>query len=413
SQGAGPESVYWLYGIPGVGKTSVAHSICARLHEKKRLGGSFFCRRDDPNLSNAKYVLPTLICKVAGVWRPYKRLIAEKLRSDEHLNRNTAGHALFSQLVASLQDHPSHTLVLVIDALDECGEIQGRNSILSSLFTAAAQVNWLKIIITSRQEQDIESYFKLPDCTGRFLLKDLKIDDKTQDDIRLFVENKCSVIASSHYLEPDWPGEDRKDSIVSRSGGLFIFVNTLWLILEEDIHPDERLAQVLSGASHDALTSLYDLYSGAIESRIGKNKSIFRAIVGTIIVVGQYRPLCDESVARLTGVDPPVVRTLVGKLSSLLYRDTMMNGGIRVRHLSILDFLTGFPDNSDLRIDIGQANHFVGMACIRVMIEGLKFNMCELESSLETNEKIEDLKDKVDQKIPDALQYSCIHWSNH
>ncbi|PVF90960.1 hypothetical protein CPB86DRAFT_478196 [Serendipita vermifera] len=113
SQGAGPESVYWLYGIPGVGKTSVAHSICARLHEKKRLGGSFFCRRDDPNLSNAKYVLPTLICKLAGVWRPYKRLITEKLRNDEHLNRNTAGPALFSQLIASLQDHPSHTLVLV------------------------------------------------------------------------------------------------------------------------------------------------------------------------------------------------------------------------------------------------------------------------------------------------------------
>ncbi|PVF91794.1 WD40 repeat-like protein [Serendipita vermifera] len=262
-------------------------------------------------------------------------------------------------------------------------------------------------------EQDIESFFGRFDCVGRFLSKDLKTDDRTQGDIKLFVQNKFSTIASSRHLEPDWPGDARKNIIVSRSGGLFIFVDTLWRLLKDGLDPDERLTQTLSKTSSNALTSLYDLYSTAINSRVGQDKKTFQAAMGVIMAVGPYRPLCDESIAQIAGLKPHVVKNMVDELSSLMYRDKMVNGGIRVRHLSILDFLTESKGHPDLSIDIKQANHFVGMACIRVMIDGLKFNICELESSLEPNEKIDDLKNKVDQKIPDVLQYSCIHWSNH
>src|SRR4051812_10526312 len=41
------DNIFWLYGMPGQGKTAVANSLCDRLHQMKRLGGSFFCRRDD------------------------------------------------------------------------------------------------------------------------------------------------------------------------------------------------------------------------------------------------------------------------------------------------------------------------------------------------------------------------------
>src|SRR6267154_1747497 len=47
-------SVYWVYGSPGIGKTSLAHSICATLHDRNHLAGAFFCRRDDPDLSEPR-----------------------------------------------------------------------------------------------------------------------------------------------------------------------------------------------------------------------------------------------------------------------------------------------------------------------------------------------------------------------
>src|SRR5258708_4496004 len=78
-------NTFWIYGLPGIGKTSVAHSICAMLHERENLAGAFFCRRDDPNLSEARNILPTLIRKLASVFPPFRKIVAERLRRDPNL----------------------------------------------------------------------------------------------------------------------------------------------------------------------------------------------------------------------------------------------------------------------------------------------------------------------------------------
>src|SRR5258706_1773092 len=64
-------NVYWFYGSPGIGKTSLAHSICASLHKRNHLAGAFFCRRDDPNLSEPINILPTFIHKLAILFPPF------------------------------------------------------------------------------------------------------------------------------------------------------------------------------------------------------------------------------------------------------------------------------------------------------------------------------------------------------
>jgi hypothetical protein len=412
-EGSKAANVYWLYGIPGIGKTAVSHSICARLHEKRRLGGSFFCRRDDQNLGDPKCLLPTLAFKIAESWGPFRRVVAEKLRKDPHLNRNTAGYEFLPQLLEVLQNHPSESYVLVIDALDECGDSQTRGSILAGLFHAVSQVQWLRIIITSRQEQDITTSFERNIGAGHYLPNDLAADGKAQQDIKIFAKARLASVASKRYLPSDWPGSETMDKIIAKSGGLFIFVETLWRLLKDDIDPDKRLGQALSDTSGDALASLYSLYASAIEVHIGQNKEAFRVAMGTIIAAGMYRPLRDESVAQLAGLGLHVIKALVDELSSLLYRDATENDGIRVRHLSIIDFLTGSSCPSGYGVDLVQANIAIGTACIKTMISGLKFNICDLESSLRSNEDVPDLKIRVNQKIADSLQYSCMFWSKH
>src|SRR5258706_11959766 len=41
----------WFYGSPGIGKTWLAHSICASLPERNHLAEAFFCRCTTPNLT--------------------------------------------------------------------------------------------------------------------------------------------------------------------------------------------------------------------------------------------------------------------------------------------------------------------------------------------------------------------------
>ena len=52
-------NTYWIYGLPGIGKTALAHSICASLHEGNHLAGAFFCQRDDGKLNDPGNILPT------------------------------------------------------------------------------------------------------------------------------------------------------------------------------------------------------------------------------------------------------------------------------------------------------------------------------------------------------------------
>ncbi|CAG8606725.1 16257_t:CDS:10, partial [Acaulospora colombiana] len=407
------EAVYWLYGIPGIGKTSMANSICSKLHAKKRLGGVFFCRRDDLYLSDPKCILPTLMFKLAGMWGPYRKLLAEELRTDPHLNRDSAGYGLFSKLLGRLMDHPTDPLVFVIDALDECGNSQTRKAILTSLFDACSRAKWLKIIITSRQEKDIEVSFQRLDQIGPYIAQDLAADNEASDGIRKFVTKKLKNVADRHYLGTDWPGPEMVEKIVARSGGLFIFVDTLWRLLKDDFHPDRCLAHALTESYGNVLAGLYRLYSTTIASRIGQNQGEFRLIMGTIIAVGYHRPLCDKSVADLIGVDIRMVKMLVDKLNVLLYRDTEADGGIRVRHLSVIEFLTGSDCPLEMGIDVKKIHRLVGLSCLNIMNRQLRFNICDLESSYISNKYITDLKDRIDKNLSDVLQYSCVYWSNH
>ena len=153
---------YWLYGSPGIGKSSLAHSICEKLHHQKHLAGGFFCRRDDPNLNKPKNVLPTLINTLADILPSFRGIVADRLRNDPNLTSNSMNHSLFLDFICKLPRHPDHTLVFVIDALDECGDQQSRPGILNALTDAASKAPWLKVIITSRPEIDIERFFDAP-----------------------------------------------------------------------------------------------------------------------------------------------------------------------------------------------------------------------------------------------------------
>ena len=103
-------NTYWLYGSPGIGKTSLAHSICASIHDRGQLAGAFFCRRDDPNLSKPRNILPTLINKLAGIFPPFRTVVANRLRNDPNLNPGSMKGSIFLDFIRDLPRQPSHAL---------------------------------------------------------------------------------------------------------------------------------------------------------------------------------------------------------------------------------------------------------------------------------------------------------------
>jgi len=403
-------NTYWLYGSPGIGKTSLAHSICAALHDQKQLAGAFFCRRDDPNLSKHQNVLPTLINKLAGTFPPFRTIVANHLRGDPNLSPESMKGALFLDFIRNLPRQPQHALVFVIDALDECGDDRSRPALLRILTGAAAHAPWLKIIITSRPEADIQRFFHTLSRSS-YSSHDLATDREASGDLRTFAQREFELVAEEWCLSTPWPEESLFDRVISQANGLFIFIKTVILALKHCKDPDETLKTTLQNSDGTGLESLYGLYSSILKARIVDKDDGFQQMIGVLLTTAPYRSLGDETIAELAGVKPNLVKKWVNDLSSLLYRDEAADGGIRVRHLSISDFFES--DRCDFQVIPRETHEKLGITCLKSMIKQLRFNICGLDDSRLANAVVKDLPSRIKENISEALQYSSLYWSNH
>ena len=403
-------NVYWFYGSPGIGKTSLAHSICARLHERNHLAGAFFCRRDDPNLSEPINILPTFIHNLGILFPPFRTIVAKRFRDDPSLTPESMEDSLFLDFIRSLLCHPEHALVFVIDALDECGDARTRPGLLKVLTDATAQAPWLKVIITSRTEVDIQEFFDTL-TQSSYLRYDLATDQDASADLRVFARNQFDLVVKLWHLDIPWPEEPDFNRATSRANGLFIYIKTLALALERCDDPQESLKAALQDTAGIGLESLYGLYSSILKAQIKHKSTEFQRMIGVLLATAPYRALCDETIAELAGVKPYLVKRWVDALSSLLYRDEAANRGIRVRHLSVYDFF--LSDHCDSQVNVQDVDVQLGITCLKVMTTQLRFNICKLDDSRLANEDLRDLPSRVEQNVSDPLQYSCLHWLNH
>jgi len=395
-----PNTPYWIYGLPGIGKTSLAHSICGKLDERKQFAGAFFCRRDDTNLSKPRNILPTLIYQLAKTSPRFRTIVTEYLHTHQHLTPQSMQDTLFLEFIRSIPfDSNPDTLVIVIDALDECGNTQSRADILKVLIDAAALASWLKIIITSRPEVDIIR------SLGTATKYDLGTDQEATADLRTFARHQLNSLALACCLPKPWPEESLFNRVILRANGLFIFIKTLVLALEKCEDAGESLNEILQDSASAASESLYKLYSSILKAH-----SNFAGF-WRMIVVFTTAPLREGPIAELAGVKQNLVEKWVNELSSLVYRDESANGAIRVRHLSISEFFAS--DRCDYQVDLRAAHVKQGIACLQTMVKQLRFNICKLEDSRLANADIKDLPSRIEQNISDPLQYSSLYWSTH
>jgi len=403
-------NTHWIHGSPGIGKTSLPHSICEKLHDQHHLAGAFFCRRDDPKLNEPRNILPTLIYKLTEIFPPFRNVVAERLRSDSNLTPESMKDSLLLDFIRELPRQPKLALVFVIDALDECGNDQSRQDLLKVLTDAASHALWLKIVITSRPEVDIHRFFRGL-TRSSYSSYDLAADSEASADLRTVAQSEFSLVAERWCLPTTWPEPALFDGVISKANGLFIFIKTVVLALEQCGDPTESLKAALQDSAGTGLTSLYGLYSSIIKARIVHSNAEFRRMIGVLLTTAPYRPLHDETIAGLARVRPNLVKKWVNDLNSVLHRDEGADGGIRVRHMSISDFF--FSDHCAYQVNLLEANEQLCIACLDTMIGQLRFNICRLEDSRLANADVADLPSRIKENISGTLQYSCLYWSNH
>jgi len=57
--------VFWLNGLAGTGKSTIAQTVSERVFADGQLGASFFCSRDFEDRSDLRFIFPTLAFQLA------------------------------------------------------------------------------------------------------------------------------------------------------------------------------------------------------------------------------------------------------------------------------------------------------------------------------------------------------------
>ncbi|QRW11282.1 hypothetical protein RhiLY_10281 [Ceratobasidium sp. AG-Ba] len=404
----------WMHGLAGLGKSSIATSVCDSLHAQGLLASSFFCKRDSPELRDPHRVLTTTVYELARRWHSFGETVSKVIGNNPGFFSNHL-QPLYELLIANTckaittADRPLGRMAVVVDALDECGDAITRRQLLMCLRDMSQLVPFLRIIVTSRTDEDIKSYFLQGDTDWYTEFNLMQYDARL--DIQIFVEQSLGPLTSI----PEWPN-DAVDRVTNRANGLFIWAKTACAYILSGLDKVKSLEQLTSGKRLPGIDELYEAILTAYDT-VTDAESLEELLnyLGVIVVTSMRRAMSVSTLSALIGkhASRVVIQGVVDRLSSVLYIDETLGGAIRVSHPSFMDYITDHGRSKKLCIDVGKNNTTLARCCIETMKNELKFNICGLETSHRWNQDVPDLGERVQRAISPQLSYACEFWSSH
>lgn len=285
----------WIYGPAGFGKTI----LCARLvqHVKQMLK------------------LPTAYCfssshaqtsdELDGVMRSW---IAQLTQNDESIldlvqllrHKQKTRRASKADLWGLLKEisSRSHSLVFVLDGLDEFKMTDhSRELFLRDLKRACASTR-VRILITSRNELDIETQLTALDTNPpEYTTMECRISiENIKDDVDLFAQ---AVVAEKLPNKDEDFRQELAGAIASRCEGMF-----LWIKLQQDRLRSGKSKRELRSIVQAMPQGLFDTYRRSWESIQGlANEDRERAISILRWLAFAYRPLTVQELTEALVLD--------------------------------------------------------------------------------------------------------------
>ena len=419
--------VFWLNGLAGTGKSTIAQTFAEITFADGMLGASFFCSRDYDDRSNLRTIFPTLAFQLARRYPGFREQLLPVLMANPDIGRETLCSQMEKLIVHPFEETQIPTLI-IIDALDECRDEEPASALLSVLSRYLDNITFVKFFITGRPEPRIRSGFRLESLRPHTeVLRLHEVERSSVDsDIRLFFKTQLTAIPKNRSdcdLLEEWPSLADLDTLCAKATGLFIYASTVVrFVASKDHQPSERLADIVAlpqSTVEEGRSGLDQLYTEVLQQAFlgirtddGKFYSNFKSVVGAVILV--FNPLPVTAFSHLLGGSN--ISTALRSLHSLLIIPTskLDPTPIHVLHKSFPDFLTD-PHrctNNKFFIDPSIHHREITLSCLRLMKERLKRNICQLNDFTPLSE-VEDLPAQKTVCIGDVLEYACCFWASH
>ena len=410
--------IYWLTGLAGLGKTTIAYTICKLLEDASLPFVSFFCSLQLDS-KNPKLLVTTLCRDLAELYNSY----AAKLLSILEKNTKAADSDLRMQMDELLakpwQDSIAHrserdmpSPIIVVDALDENERgIEFLEELLRVI--RAGQLMGMKFLVTSRPDPKIVKICKSfpPNAV-------CKLHEVDTANVRSDIEK---------YLRealPELKDEPELTLLSERAGGFFIYATTaVRFISPLHLNPavSEMRSQLQAMLNPDPLTShtdeksLVDELYERILGRAFRNER-FRATRLRIL----HTIICAESgidisvLATLTDTNPEIVERVVESLHAVLFISPK-DDCVYWYHASFPDFMLSQTQGRitmDVFCDATDHHGYLSRQCFFIM-QSLHFNMCNLPSSFLFDDEVPGLNDSINRTFSPSLRYASRNWARH
>ena len=417
--------VYWLNGLAGTGKSTIAQTIAERVFADGQLGASFFCSRDFEDRSNLQFVFPTLAVQLARRYPELRSIFVSRVQSDPEIVSESLYNQMKKLIVEPLKESGVST-VIVIDALDECKDEEPASAILSVLGRFLSEIPKVKFLVTGRPEPRIREGFRLPlleDATGVFILHDVE-PRLINNDIRLFFKHSFLEIANRRGDLDGWPTDEDVEHLLERAAGLFVYaVATVKFIDHKNNDPRGQLGRLLQSPKSTAhegrtrfnpSTTLDSLYMSILQAAFGdddpEDDRKVRSVLGAVVLAAN--PLSPSTIAALLDSRIADVFLRLSSVHSLLILQDV-DHTVRPFHKSFPDFITDSARCTNRRFHVTPDHHLELLTgCLELMNRTLKKNMCKLPDTV-SNSEVDDLQERTERSINNALRYACRSWHKH
>ena len=410
--------IFWLHGQAGKGKSAIAHTIAVHAQNVGMLGSCFCFSRVRQHEELHLKLFPTIAHDLAGRNLRLRLLLGGvNYSSKKRPGIVEEWQRLILEPFSRLEGSFTRNIVIVIDALDESGTERTRAAILHVFAIHGTKLPTnMRILLTSRPLFDITE--TLSSNQHSILSRSLDGIDtaSTIRDIHLYVSTRLKSLGDT-FSDQDF------QSLASKSHGVFEWARLAcdFVSLRNGRLPKKAFDEIMSHTPGSGRPLLDEMYTTFLKDLIrGPDSETRRVAFCSVMrqILWLKEPLPISALNLLRDEFPqrddryPVSFVLVF-MAPLLAGVTNESTPVRPLHPSFYDFLLDKRRSREFFIEPHDVHRDLAVASLSIMQAGLRFNICELETSYLCNSEVVGLDKKIEENIQPHLLYSCRFWATH
>ncbi|KAH8659280.1 vegetative incompatibility protein HET-E-1 [Tricladium varicosporioides] len=422
--------IFWLNGLAGTGKSTIARTVARRYFEEERLGASFFFVRGGGDISHAGKFFTSIAVQLANNIPSLRQYIYDAINKHKDIAsqslRDQWCQLILRPLLRLGSGSTPCSYLLIVDALDECDKEEHIRTILQLLAEARVlETIRLRVFLTSRPEIPIRhGFYQIPDAEHQdFILHNIS-QSIVNHDISIFLQHNLNFIASERSLGAGWPGEQIIKRLVHNASGLFIWAATACRFIYEGKRFATKRLDIILESSNSTISApekhLNKIYLTVLRQSISPDYTdeekealcyMIKSLLGSVVTL--FSPLSTQSLAKLVNTSQEEVDQTLDDLHAILDIPKSQTCPLRLHHPSFRDFLLNKErcGDSNFQVDEKQAHQALAKNCIRLMLNSIKQNICGQEAPGIFVVNVESTR--IEQCLPQEVRYACLYWVQH